>query len=450
MTASHVNALRIDGPSLYQLLTSKTTDSQGQNQEMPTEVAIYGYDNEVIRSIEIARRNKDAVFNAVFDMSSIHEVCKSYGLKFEQGITVLAGEKSVRLLGSKIIAVTPDQPTNKQSFVERISGNPKVVAEARKPLCELKASLGTCQKEVQVLELKLEEALRSFDEQNVCKRLKSLRKSWGQALEKKTLYQEITEAKELRDELYMNINHLKDGLKEEKQNLYFKQLALRHYKRLSEGEITGDDLNPPARKLQRETRGLASSEECVLESTDQFTFSGTDNGLVNMTTAVPFSLERFKFHLALHNYYSVLENESEGIPVQEDELKKFLTIPKAVTISSSEVDFGCGLFKKRVKLQRRKNHTQQGRQIQAIEKTLSEACCSTSAKSLAQYKENLNLHLAHRSQLREFYHTKKLVNESRQSEIQKHRFKHRMCRTERRRLIKNTGNKLDSHNSTLF
>ncbi|KAI9354243.1 hypothetical protein BD770DRAFT_136516 [Pilaira anomala] len=52
----------------------------------------------------------------------------------------------------------------------------------------------------------------------------------------------------------------------------------------------------------------------------QFKFSGTDNELVNMTATALFSRERFKFHLKLHNYYSVL---NDIIPASDTELGNF-------------------------------------------------------------------------------------------------------------------------------
>ncbi|KAI9260922.1 hypothetical protein EDC94DRAFT_520149, partial [Helicostylum pulchrum] len=39
-----------------------------------------------------------------------------------------------------------------------------------------------------------------------------------------------------------------------------------------------------------------------------------------------------------------------------------------------------------------------------------------------------------RDELRQFYHSKKFVNEKRHIEIQKHRFRHRLCTKERRKL----------------
>ncbi|KAG1039467.1 hypothetical protein G6F43_012497 [Rhizopus delemar] len=71
MSSAHVNALNIDVPSLFQIMKSKIDDNQGQIEGMPTELTIYGYNTEPLFSVEIARRNKDAVFNSLFNMEKV-------------------------------------------------------------------------------------------------------------------------------------------------------------------------------------------------------------------------------------------------------------------------------------------------------------------------------------------------------------------------------------------
>ncbi|KAG1438914.1 hypothetical protein G6F55_013847 [Rhizopus delemar] len=71
MSSAHVNALNIDVPSLFQIMKSKIDDNQGQIEGMSTELTIYGYNTEPLFSVEIARRNKDAVFNSLFNMEKV-------------------------------------------------------------------------------------------------------------------------------------------------------------------------------------------------------------------------------------------------------------------------------------------------------------------------------------------------------------------------------------------
>ncbi|KAG0940649.1 hypothetical protein G6F31_015126 [Rhizopus arrhizus] len=89
MSSAHINALNIDAPSLFQIMKSRTDDNQGQVEGMSTELTIYGYNEEPLSSVEIARRNKDAVFNSLFDMEKVRHTCESNGLKFGQRMSIL-------------------------------------------------------------------------------------------------------------------------------------------------------------------------------------------------------------------------------------------------------------------------------------------------------------------------------------------------------------------------
>ncbi|ORE07353.1 hypothetical protein BCV72DRAFT_109091 [Rhizopus microsporus var. microsporus] len=62
-SVSTLHVLRIDEPSLYQILT-----------RLPCALAIFSYDNYLIESVEEARQNKDAVFSSFFDMNDIATV----------------------------------------------------------------------------------------------------------------------------------------------------------------------------------------------------------------------------------------------------------------------------------------------------------------------------------------------------------------------------------------
>ncbi|EIE76765.1 hypothetical protein RO3G_01469 [Rhizopus delemar RA 99-880] len=152
-----------------------------------------------------------------------------------------------------------------------------------------------------------------------------------------------------------------------------------------------------------------------------------------MTAAVPFSLKRFSFHLKLHNYYSVLDDDNKAAPVVQDiELQKYLKTPKATTISTNEIDFDCNAFKQRVKRQTGKKLTRKGKDVQLIENSLSQKVTSTSNVSVEQFKHNFDAHVEHRKKLRDFYNTGNRMNERRHREIQKHKFTHRICTKERK------------------
>ncbi|KAG1534713.1 hypothetical protein G6F45_011858 [Rhizopus arrhizus] len=159
MSSAHINALNIDALSLFQIMKSKTDDNQGQVEGMSTELTIYGYNEEPLSSVEIARRNKDAVFNSLFDMEKVRHTCESNGLKFGQRMSILPKLKVVRILGVKKTTVPPVKP-QKISYLKRILRDPNILREGQKPLEDLKAETAKLEKEVKSLDQEREKALK--------------------------------------------------------------------------------------------------------------------------------------------------------------------------------------------------------------------------------------------------------------------------------------------------
>ncbi|KAL0073759.1 hypothetical protein F4703DRAFT_1947382 [Phycomyces blakesleeanus] len=58
-------------------------------------------------------------------------------------------------------------------------------------------------------------------------------------------------------------------------------------------------------------KGVTKTEDRTVVNPGDFNYEGTDNGLVNMTTSIPMSLQRMKFHLKLFNYYIALSKDSK-------------------------------------------------------------------------------------------------------------------------------------------
>ncbi|KAG1489244.1 hypothetical protein G6F54_011576 [Rhizopus delemar] len=175
MSSAHVNALNIDAPSLFQIMKSKTDGNQGQVEGMSTELTIYGYNEEPLSSVETARRNKDAVFNSLFDMGKVRLTCESSGLKFGQRMSVLPKLKVVRILGVKKTNAPPVKP-QKMFYLKRILRDPNVLREGQKPLEDLKAETAKLEKEVRSLGQEREKALKCQKEQDTINKIKALRK----------------------------------------------------------------------------------------------------------------------------------------------------------------------------------------------------------------------------------------------------------------------------------
>ncbi|KAI9267570.1 hypothetical protein EDC94DRAFT_601245, partial [Helicostylum pulchrum] len=121
-------------------------------------------------------------------------------------------------------------------------------------------------------------------------------------------------------------------------------------------------------------------------------FSGTDNGVVNLSAIALFTMERYKFHLNLYNRYEVLKDGDDIKPDQSD--KQYLTLPNV------------NVIKKFIKtMLRRKKYTTEGRLVLEAEKFLSDSSLKN-ASTVSLLLERVKLQQP--SQLiRDFYGTTK-------------------------------------------
>ncbi|KAG2232298.1 hypothetical protein INT48_009319 [Thamnidium elegans] len=92
--------------------------------------------------------------------------------------------------------------------------------------------------------------------------------------------------------------------------------------------------SPPAKQaIDFQFNGVVSANRRFLQNSENFIYSGTDNGFVNLTCSAQLSLPRFKFRLKLHNYYTALETDKISQLDLSGEEKKFLDLPKELNIS---------------------------------------------------------------------------------------------------------------------
>lgn len=82
-----------------------------------------------------------------------------------------------------------------------------------------------------------------------------------------------------------------------------------------------------------------------------------------------------------------------------------------------------------------------GKQVQAIEKRVSEANRNHAANTADAYLINFKTNFADCDRLRQFYNSIKFGNQNNHIEIQKHRFCRRLCTKERRRFARIKGKK---------
>ena len=148
---THLQALDISAPALYQMLTSE-----------PNALSLADFNSNKIDSIEYARSNKDAVFCSIFDMSQINEDSKMYNLAFAQNIKVMPGLKTCKVLGSRTIhEAAEDEEDVSNTYLSRILNHPAVIQESKKNSSTLAQEIATLDGEVKILKNRLLDLYKS-------------------------------------------------------------------------------------------------------------------------------------------------------------------------------------------------------------------------------------------------------------------------------------------------
>ncbi|CEG83428.1 hypothetical protein RMATCC62417_17350 [Rhizopus microsporus] len=230
--------------------------------------------------------------------------------------------------------------------------------------------------------------------------------------------------------------------------MHFKRIAMKQKPAITHETATASqNSNTQWHVVQKYGHGIAKVENCRLNPqvnpSEEFVFSGTDNGLKTMTSTVPLTMKRFKFHLELRNKYKALEDangckeEAQKIvskySSEESDANSFLQLPSSMAIKAGDIDIGSGYYNVRRKLEKTKKSTE-GKAVQAIENNLSKLDLKL-ATSVEQAMNIHQQHVSNRLALRNFYSSKKRVKLKRTCEMQSDRFRRRLCAKERTFLI---------------
>ncbi|OAD73728.1 hypothetical protein PHYBLDRAFT_168162 [Phycomyces blakesleeanus NRRL 1555(-)] len=395
---SSSSALHLDSVALYQLLTQNIDQEKSEEPSLHTNqqekkgysrMILYGYNrDELIGSQEKVRQNKDAIFNAVFDIGEIQKACESYGLSFAHRITCLPGMKTVRLLGSRIKTHGSVTEETDQSYEARILRNPNVIQEGQKTKDVLFSELQSLT-EVKALESVCKIELDLLKDSNFQRKIKECKSNWGTTDDKDQLYRTIEKYKESRYKSYLTVNKIRNELAEKRQQLYFRQMKIRFKSKLYNVKDVPQDSRG---QIEKCGKGVTKVEDRTVVNPGDFNYAGTDNGLVNMPTSIPMSLQRMRFHLKLFNYYTALSKDSN-----EDKRKKY---------------------------------TDEGEKVQLIEDSMRElesAPVASNDMAIGKFRAKYD----QRQSLRDFYNSPKIINKKRHVEIQQYRYRHLLCRRER-------------------
>ncbi|CEG79133.1 hypothetical protein RMATCC62417_13634 [Rhizopus microsporus] len=157
---SSLNALHLDAPTLYRLLTQELTEVD-QEGKPASKLVIYGYDQQPITSLEFAWQNKDATINTIFNIDLLQTSCKSNGLNFAHRIIYFPGLKTIRILGTREKTINILSEPKKASYEERVLKNPKIILKGQKSKESLSAEIKSLSDLIKQLEGDLKKALNS-------------------------------------------------------------------------------------------------------------------------------------------------------------------------------------------------------------------------------------------------------------------------------------------------
>ena len=156
-----------------------------------------------------------------------------------------------------------------------------------------------------------------------------------------------------------------------------------------------------------------------------FTFCGTDNGITKMTESMPVTIEKYVYHLKLHNRYAALDID-EAPFAQNDEA--FQVLPDTTIVTAEDIDFGSQQMQYRNDLIRKKRGNAM---LEEAERKLSERsleAANTSEKIVNDYifmQEN-------RQTMRDFYDTARSSKRRIRQEYLMKKAKERLCSRERK------------------
>ncbi|KAK4509881.1 uncharacterized protein ATC70_007185 [Mucor velutinosus] len=212
-------------------------------------------------------------------------------------------------------------------------------------------------------------------------------------------------------------------------------------------------------------------------------FSGTDNGLAVMTETIGVNLNKYKYHLSLHNRFSPLThldadegnlsdstgtaagNDGNGVDqvitndaIDKDEIRDgsvkcdgdpngddgdagatandrgqtttFEPLSESYKMRAEGIDFGSGQFMRRKITLKDKKTTEEGKRVQEIEQQLPRSSVFR-AKEVEDVISNLDAHRSNGQALRAFYHSKKQNTLSNKTEHIDRRFRSRFASRER-------------------
>ncbi|KAL7325933.1 hypothetical protein PS15p_208349 [Mucor circinelloides] len=381
ISPTSLKALLIDTTTLFSLFWSKNVADK---------MRIYDFSGHLIKS-GTALAHKDAVFSSFFDIERLKSVTKSYGLEFANRIHVLPGLKAVRLYGE--VTFTRRNTNTSESANAEI------------------------------------DSMEDQDDEETLKELKSRKAASEQLLKDAT--------KELNKCLVEN-NSVRSEKRQWKENpddrdMHYRREQLQATKReIYEHRHPASTTASTPIIVNSEEPCLRKVEECMIDESqldlNQAVFSGTDNGLIKTTETVFFGIDRFIFHLELHNRSQILEDPMDTDDAWESWCRQ---LPPTLTLGPKEINQQSGLATYTASLAKKKKRTTLGHQVLQSEQFLSECSLHQSANT-NELDSNYREHEQCRETIRSLYYSNSQCKKRRRLELSKTKHHDRVAASERK------------------
>lgn len=180
------------------------------------------------------------------------------------------------------------------------------------------------------------------------------------------IYHKLQELKEQRETLYQSTATFKGELSEARFQHYARVKTLSLKQQPTEIPPTTNRTVIGRQPLIAKTENLLLHNE-PLYLANNYSFSGTDNGIVKMTENVSITVNKLLYHLRLYNRFQALER------LTDDELtyEQLISQVEPVTTNNGDVNLDEGHFRRRRRLEERKK-TENGKTVAQLEKRLGQ------------------------------------------------------------------------------
>ncbi|KAI8098875.1 uncharacterized protein BX664DRAFT_8905 [Halteromyces radiatus] len=437
VTASALHALPLGAVETYEIFGSKFTETGNegkgkQKREAPL-VQMKQADGKIIKNSTLALGYKDDVFGSIFDLQKINAICDKNSMTFRQRL-VIPNIKSAAIIGATT------KPRMVSSYQHGKTADETMTLHDNRTVDDLTSQKATLEQQLLAINKKIQEETESLKDVQAKLMVSVDIKTITLA---KTKYEEIGVQRTMKKErmtIQSRIAQLQNRRTTIHSNLYYLRKAIQvkksnpKRKRSEKEQIK----STPTRRKQSVLDTPENMDLNSLRNEGSVSYSGTDYGIVTLSTAVPVSTDRYNFHLRLQNRYRTLadihdpDNDDTTSDVDNDttftdEEKKFLILPKPFIITSKDLNWRTGFYHRRKKMEKKLKNTE-------LPTTSDEPTpmLSTNPDQILRYTKLVQ---DRRTPMRDIYHSKAMIRERKAGKLQKQRVYARTI-TEERRFLK--------------